>query len=112
MKTLFKDIRYDYRSLLKNPGFTVTAVLTIALGIGAATAIFSVVYATLFEPLPYPRSEQLMVIRSQVGGEGRNVVSPGDYLDCKRRSRSFQGMEAGDGAACYPLGERAESIRW
>ncbi len=62
--TLKQNLTYSIRTWLKNPGFTVTAVLTIALGIGATTAIFSVVYATLFEPMAYPKSEQLVVIWS------------------------------------------------
>lgn len=62
MSSLLNDVRYAARMLRNRPGFTLVAVITISLGIGAATAIFSVVYATLFEPLPYPKSEQLMVI--------------------------------------------------
>jgi putative ABC transport system permease protein len=111
--TLKQNLNYTVRTLAKNRGFTVTAVLTIALGIGAATAIFSVVYATLFEPLPYPKSEQLMVIWSQVGSQDRNVVSPGDYLEWKRRSTSFQGMEAWGGGGAFNLAtdDRPEQVQ-
>lgn len=111
--TLKQNLNYSVRTLAKSKGFTVTAVLTIALGIGAATAIFSVVYATLFEPLPYPKSEQLMVIWSQLGGQDRNVVSPGDYLEWKKRSTSFQGMEAWGGGGAFNLAtdDRPEQVQ-
>src|SRR5690242_10678571 len=65
-ETVFKDLGFALRVLRKNPGFTTMAALTLALGIGATTAIFSVVYATLFEALPYPKSEQLVMLWSQV----------------------------------------------
>jgi predicted permease len=82
--------------LMKKPSFTVMSVMTLALGIGATTAIFSVVYATLFEPLPYPKSEQLVMVWSKVN-QGRDSVSAGDYLEWKRRSTSFQYLEAWSG---------------
>src|SRR3982750_3929703 len=63
--TLRQNIKYSFRTLLKNPAFTITAVLTLALGISATTAIFSVVYTTLFEPLPYPKPDQLVVLWSK-----------------------------------------------
>jgi putative ABC transport system permease protein len=94
---LRQDLVYSIRMLLKNTGFAVTAVLTLALGIGATTAIFSVVYA-VFEPMPYPRSDQLVIVWSKVRGE-RNSVSPGDFLDWKQRSTSFQAMGAWSGAS-------------
>ena len=107
--TLRQNLSYSIRTMVKKPGFTVTAVLTLALGIGATTAIFSVVYA-VFEPMPYPKPDQLVVVWSKVQG-GRNAVSPGDYLDWKRRSTSFQGMGAWSGASFnVATSERPEQI--
>jgi putative ABC transport system permease protein len=83
--------------LLKNRGFTLTAVLTLALGIGATTAIFSVVYA-VFEPMPYPKSDQLVMLWSQERGT-RNSVPVSDFLEWKRRSTLFQGIGAWAGAS-------------
>jgi putative ABC transport system permease protein len=110
--TLKQNLTYSVRTLFKNPGFTITAVLTLALGIGATTAIFSVVYATLFEPLPYPKSEQLMMIWSRAGSDARNVVSPGDFLDWKKRSKSFRDMQAFGGAGSFNLAtkDRPEQV--
>ncbi|HKF58048.1 MAG TPA: ABC transporter permease, partial [Blastocatellia bacterium] len=96
-ETLTQDLVYGTRTLRKSTGFTVTAVLTLALGIGATTAIFSVVYA-VFEPMPYPKSDQLVMVWSKVRG-ARNSVAAGDYLEWGRRSTSFQGMEAWTGAS-------------
>jgi putative ABC transport system permease protein len=97
LTTLIQNLRYSFRTLFKNPGFTVTAVLTLALGIGATTAIFSVVYA-VFEPMPYPQPDQLVMIWTQERG-GRNSVALADYLDWKQRSSSFQDINAWAGAS-------------
>ncbi len=89
MKTLLQDLRYGFRMLRKKPGFTVVAVLTLALGIGATTAIYSVLYATLLEPMPYPHPEQLVMVWARAQGY-RNVVSTNEYLDWKRQNTAFQ----------------------
>jgi putative ABC transport system permease protein len=94
---LRQNLSYSIRTLLKNPGFTATAVLTLALGIGATTAIFSVVYA-VFEPMPYPQPDQLVMVWSRERGN-RNSAAASDYLDWKQRSSSFQGMGAWAGAS-------------
>jgi putative ABC transport system permease protein len=94
---LRQNLGYSIRTLAKNKGFTVTAVLTLALGIGATTAIFSVVHA-VFEPMPYPKPDQLVMVWSKVRG-GRNSVSAGDFLEWGRRNTSFQGMGAWTGAS-------------
>jgi putative ABC transport system permease protein len=98
MQTLWRNLSYGARTLVKSPGFTVMAVLTLALGIGATTSIFSVVYATLFEALPYPKPDQLMMVWTKYGDE-RGYTSAGDYLEWKRRSKSFQYLEAWNGGS-------------
>src|SRR5438094_6566581 len=69
MVTLLQDLRYGLRMLTKNPGFTAVALLTLALGIGANTAIFTVVYGVLFQPLPYPDSERMVEITRTERGQ-------------------------------------------
>ncbi|HEV8431386.1 MAG TPA: ABC transporter permease [Pyrinomonadaceae bacterium] len=93
---LKQNIAFAIRTLLKHKGFTITAVLTLALGIGATTAIFSVVYA-VFEPMPYPEPDQLMMVWSWSRGS-RNSVPSGDFIEWQRRSTSFQGIGAWSGA--------------
>jgi putative ABC transport system permease protein len=84
-----RDTRFGFRLLRKNPGFATVAILALALGIGANTAIFSIFYATLLAPFPYPQPDQLVVVWSTIAGN-RNSVSAGDYLDWKRDSKVFQ----------------------
>jgi putative ABC transport system permease protein len=96
MRNRWRDLVFGLRLLWKNPGFTSVAVLALALGIGANTAIFSVVYATLLAPLPYSQPDRIVMVWSKVRGD-RNVVSAGDYLDWKRASTSFESMAAWTG---------------
>src|SRR5690349_7915007 len=98
MDTLLKDIRYGVRSLAKRPGFTAIAVLTLALGIGASTAIFSVVDGVLLRPLPYPHAEQIVQLR-EVGSKGGQMrFTEPNFLDVRDRNRSFEALAqyAGD----------------
>jgi len=91
IETLFQDLRYGVRTLLKNPGFTVVAVLTLALGIGANTAIFSVVNAMLLRPLPYADDERLVMIGGKFPAAGikRASVSVPELIDYSDRTHSF-----------------------
>ena len=89
MSTFLADIRYAVRMLLKSPGFTVIAVLALALGIGANTAIFSVVNAVLLRPLPYPEPGNLVLLREKTGTFPSGSVSYPNYLDWREGQRSF-----------------------
>src|SRR5262245_42592154 len=107
---LWRNLRHGARTLVKSPRFTAMAVLTLALGIGATTAIFSVVYATLFEPMPYPKPDQLMMVWTKYPG-GRGATSVGDYLEWTRRSKSFQYLQAWtNGSFNVATAERPEQI--
>ncbi len=96
MTNLARNIRFGLRLLAKNLGFTCVALLALTLGIGANTAIFSVVYATLLAPLPYPNPDQLVIVWSKINGN-RNGVSAGDFLDWKQQSTVFQDLCAWTG---------------
>jgi predicted permease len=87
-----KDLHYGWRSLLRTPGFTIVAVLAVALGIGANTAIFSVVNTVLLSPLPYADAGRLVTILHS----GRNPVSTANYIDWHDRSSAFEAMGAAD----------------
>ena len=96
METLIKDIRYGIRSFLKRPGFLVIAVSTLALGIGATTAMFTVVNSVLLRPLRFPESERIVLLESvnpQLGVMRSNVSVP-DILDWQKQSQSFEQLAA------------------
>jgi putative ABC transport system permease protein len=92
MRTLLQDLRFGWRTLWRRPGFTAVAVLTLALGIGANTAIFSVVNAVLLRPLPYEGSEWLVVLTEESRQNPSMFISYPNFLDWKERSRSFEAL--------------------
>ena len=92
MSTLLQDIRFSIRMLLKNPGFAAIAILTLALGIGANTALFSVVNGVLLNPLAYPHSEQLVTVYGKTPGFARAPISYLNFLDWQRATRTFSSM--------------------
>ena len=98
MTKLLNDIRYALRQLLKSPGFTATAVITLALGIGANTAIFTTVYATLLAPMPYPEPDQLVMVWSKIQ-TFHNQVSAGDFDDWRQQSTAFRDLNAWTGGS-------------
>jgi putative ABC transport system permease protein len=114
MGTLWQDLKYAARTLAKNKGFTAVAVITLALGIGANTAIFSVVNGVLLRPLPYPERDRLVMVweRSPQTPQARNVVAPADFLDWRERNHVFQQMSViGWGVATLTGQGEPESLR-
>lgn len=110
MDTLIKDIRHAIRTLAKRPGFTVIAVLTLALGIGASTAIFSVVDGVLLRPLPYPNAEQIVQLREVNERAGKMAFAEPNFLDVRARSRSFDGVAQYNGQLTTVIGA-SEPVR-
>ncbi|HZF41173.1 MAG TPA: ABC transporter permease [Blastocatellia bacterium] len=107
MQTLWQDLRYGARTLLKNPGFTLIAVLTLGLGIGANTAIFSVVNGVLLRPLAYHEPERIVTLLNY----GQGPVSPANFLDFRSGSQSFAQMAAAEAWGATLAGaDRAEAI--
>ncbi len=95
MTVLTRELKFAARTLLKRPGFSLLTVLTLALGIGAATTLFSVINAVLLRPLPYPESDRLLKIGGFRPDRGaRSNLSPADFLDIKRDSRILAQMGA------------------
>jgi len=92
LDSLLQDLRYGARMLRKNPGFTAIAVLTLALGIGANTAIFSIVYGVLLAPLPYHDASRLVVLNETTPRVGTVSVSYPNFIDWRAQSRSFSQM--------------------
>ena len=98
MQKLLQNLHFSLRMLAKSPGLTITVLLTLAFGIGANTAIFTVDYATLLAPLPYPQPDQLVMVWSKIQ-DSRNVIAAGDYLDWKQQNSAFQDINAWTGGS-------------
>src|SRR6185295_7875828 len=95
METLLRDIRYGVRSLLKRPGFTAIALVALALGIGANTAIFTLVNAVLLRPLPFAEPDRLVWVWGNIkSGGNRASVSPLDFLDYRQQNNTFEEFAA------------------
>ncbi|MGH9401923.1 MAG: ABC transporter permease [Terriglobia bacterium] len=106
MGTLGQDLKFGLRMLAKNPGFTVVAMITLAVGIGANTAIFSMVNAVLLQPLPYQNPQSLVLLRvTEPSGPGNLYpVSGPDFADWVKQNRVFESMAAGTGAGATLTG--------
>jgi putative ABC transport system permease protein len=94
MMNFWHDVRYGLRVLLKNPGFTAIAVLTLALGIGANSALFSVVNGVLLNPLPFPEPDRLLAVYANTNSGGTSSISYPNFLDWQRDNHSFSALAA------------------
>ena len=116
MSSLLQDIRYAIRALSKSPGFAAVAILTLALGIGANTAIFSVIDATLLKPLPYPNTDTLVLVWQTYGGNGPdniNIVSALNMMDVQKQNTVLESMGWFDSAGKgynLALGDQPERV--
>src|SRR6516225_636723 len=116
MDALFKDVRYGIRSLLKRPGFSAIAVVTLSLGIGANTAIFSVVNGVLLRPLPFKESDRLVLVwnkGAEAAGGDRTPLCVADLFDWRAQNRSFESVGAFQQRVPlnYTGGETPEQVR-
>ena len=92
MSTLLQDLRYSIRMLVKSPVFAVIAVVTLALGISANTALFTVVNGVLLNPLPYPHSEQLMAVYASTPGVEQGPATYLNFLDWQRQTQTLSSL--------------------
>jgi putative ABC transport system permease protein len=110
LQDVVQDLRYGLRSLIKSPGFTVVAVLTLAIGIGANSAIFSFVDGALLKPLPYAHPERIVQVWEKPPGGGNNVVSALNFLDWQGQSTVFETMVASSGGGSVTLTGRGDPV--
>jgi len=97
MDILLQDLRYAFRTLARNPSFSVIAVLTLALGIGANTTMFTIVNSVLLKPLPYPEPDRLLTLwEKQLSSDALGTVAPANFFDWREQTRSFAKMAALD----------------
>src|SRR5262252_10426775 len=110
MDTILKDIRFGIRSLWRQPGFTTIAVVTLALGIGINTVIFSVVNGVLLNPLPFPQPEQLVTLDESKPNFANGSISYPNFLDWRKDNHAFaaMGLARGYGFSMTGRGDAAQ----
>jgi putative ABC transport system permease protein len=111
LSSLWTDVRYGFRTLINQPGFLAAAVATLALGVGANTAIFSLINATILRPLPFPNASRLVLIWKTFGPgpDNENIISAPDYWDFARQTRSFENVAIFDSSgAAYNLSAKGQ----
>jgi macrolide transport system ATP-binding/permease protein len=113
LETVWQDLRHGTRMLVKNPGFSLVAILSIAIGVGANAAMFSVADGLILRPLPVPDANELVTVSATTPtGEVRsNAISYPDYADLRDRARSFEGLAATRGVSASIALRRDESAR-
>ena len=98
LEKFLRDLHYGARTLTRSPGFSLTAILVMALGIGATTSLFTIVRSVLLKPLPFNDPDNLVMVyehfRNSTGGDGFNVVSPADFNDWRKQTHGFEDMAA------------------
>jgi putative ABC transport system permease protein len=109
IEELRADLTYAARMLRKNPGFAAAAVLTLALGIGANPAIFSMCQAVLFKALPYPEPDRVVALWERMGNGQPGKLAPANFVDWRNESRSFTEMAVS--GASFILGGQSEAAR-
>src|SRR5690349_5271328 len=115
MGNLMQDVRYGFRNLRRSPGLVLVAILTLALGIGANTTIFSIINSTLLKPLPFPDANRLVLVWETFGKgpDNWNIISAPNFWDFRRQSRSFESMaifdSGGRGYNLAPAGRSQEA---
>lgn len=109
LESVWRDLRYGFRTLVRTPGFSLTAVLVMALGIGATTSLFTVVCSVLLKPLPFRDPDKLVMLYEHFRpGNGYNVVAPADFQDWRAQTHGFQDMAAWRRWGCVLAGDRGE----
>jgi predicted permease len=112
IENLWQDLRYGVRMLVKNPGFTLIVVITLALGIGANAALFSLVNGVLINPLPFPQPEQLVALNQRLPNTGAGSISYPNFLDWQRENQSFSAMAVSRSSSFALIGAgEAERVR-
>jgi predicted permease len=112
LETVWQDLRHGARMLAKNPGFSLIAIMSIAIGVGANAAMFSVADGLILRPLPVPDAHELVTVSATTPtGEVRNTISYPDYADLRDRARSFEGLAATRGVVASFARHRDESAQ-